>query len=280
MAIRKEVLHRRGALASPATRAPGAALDKTTREALDRVLAWVEANGSWHMARSEAGVASPAPGELNTIQSEPRRAMDLGLKGKVAMVAGASRGLGFAVAQALANEGALVSIASRDEAVDLRRRRASRRRSRCSPRPLDVKSADGIQRWTRATEDRFGGVDLLFANGGGPPAGAALSFDDAAWQEAVDLLLFSSLAHGPGGGALHDGSRRRSHPDVHVVVGQGANPEPGVVHGAACVGVGAGQDARARARRRPASASTRSSPAASTPTASASSTRSTARSRG
>jgi 4-hydroxy-tetrahydrodipicolinate synthase len=46
MAIRKEVLHRRGALASPATRAPGAALDKTTREALDRVIVWVEANGS------------------------------------------------------------------------------------------------------------------------------------------------------------------------------------------------------------------------------------------
>jgi 4-hydroxy-tetrahydrodipicolinate synthase len=46
MAIRKEVLHKRGALASPATRAPGAALDTTTREALDRVMAWVEANGS------------------------------------------------------------------------------------------------------------------------------------------------------------------------------------------------------------------------------------------
>ena len=46
MAIRKEVLHRRGALASPATRAPGAALDTTTRDALDRVMAWVEANGS------------------------------------------------------------------------------------------------------------------------------------------------------------------------------------------------------------------------------------------
>jgi 4-hydroxy-tetrahydrodipicolinate synthase len=44
VAIRKEVLHRRGALASPATRAPGAALDKTTREALDRVMAWVDAN--------------------------------------------------------------------------------------------------------------------------------------------------------------------------------------------------------------------------------------------
>jgi 4-hydroxy-tetrahydrodipicolinate synthase len=46
MAIRKEVLHRRGALASPATRAPGAQLDRTTREALDRVMAWVERAGS------------------------------------------------------------------------------------------------------------------------------------------------------------------------------------------------------------------------------------------
>lgn len=46
MAIRKEVLHRRGALASPATRAPGAALDRTTREALDRVMQWVEATAA------------------------------------------------------------------------------------------------------------------------------------------------------------------------------------------------------------------------------------------
>jgi len=52
MAIRKEVLHKRGALSSPATRAPGAALDTTTREALDRVMDWVEANGS--LARAKA----------------------------------------------------------------------------------------------------------------------------------------------------------------------------------------------------------------------------------
>jgi 4-hydroxy-tetrahydrodipicolinate synthase len=46
MAIRKEILHRRGALTSPATRAPGAPLDTTTREALDRVMEWVETNRS------------------------------------------------------------------------------------------------------------------------------------------------------------------------------------------------------------------------------------------
>src|SRR4029453_16730445 len=118
--------------------------------------------------------------------------MDLGLKGKVAMVAGASRGLGFAVAQVLASEGAFVSIASRDE-VSVTGASERLGPERVLATSLDVRSADGIVRWARATEERFGGVDLLFANGGGPPAGAALSFDDAAWQGAVDLLLFSAL---------------------------------------------------------------------------------------
>jgi 3-oxoacyl-[acyl-carrier protein] reductase len=118
--------------------------------------------------------------------------MDLGLKGKVAMVAGASRGLGFAVAQALAREGAYVSIASRDEtAIGAAAQQLGTPHVLATP--LDVKSADGIQQWARATHERFGGIDLLFANGGGPPAGAALSFDDAAWQSAVDLLLFSAI---------------------------------------------------------------------------------------
>ena len=118
--------------------------------------------------------------------------MDLRLKGKVAMVAGASRGLGFAVAQALAQEGAVVSIASRDEAaISAAGRRFGT--SEVLAMPVDVRSSDGIQRWAKATEDRFGGIDLLFANSGGPPAGAVLSFDDAAWQGAVELLLFSAL---------------------------------------------------------------------------------------
>ena len=117
--------------------------------------------------------------------------MDLGLKGKVAMVAGASRGLGYAVAEALAREGAKVSIASRDEqAISAA---ATRIGSDVLAVPVDVKSADAIQRWTDQTAQRFGGVDLLFTNSGGPPAGAAISFDDAAWQEAVELLLFSTL---------------------------------------------------------------------------------------
>ena len=118
--------------------------------------------------------------------------MDLGLKGKVAMVAGASRGLGFGVAQALAQEGAIVSIAPRDEAAI--RAAAERLGTKdVLATPVDVRSSEGIRRWTTATEDTFGGIDLLFANSGGPPSGAVLSFDDEAWQSAVELLLFSAL---------------------------------------------------------------------------------------
>lgn len=118
--------------------------------------------------------------------------MDLGLQGKVAMVAGASRGLGYGVAAALAKEGALVSIASRDQAA-ITAAAARIGSDVVLATAVDVASADGIARWARATEERFGGIDLLFTNSGGPPAGAALSFDDAAWQSAVDLLLFSTL---------------------------------------------------------------------------------------
>jgi 3-oxoacyl-[acyl-carrier protein] reductase len=120
--------------------------------------------------------------------------MDLGLKGKVAMVAGASRGLGFAVAKALAAEGASVSIASRDEAAI---GEAAKKLAGSSGDVLavaaDVRAAEDIARWTTATDQRFGGINLLFTNSGGPPAGPAIAFDDVAWQDAADLLLFSVL---------------------------------------------------------------------------------------
>jgi 3-oxoacyl-[acyl-carrier protein] reductase len=107
------------------------------------------------------------------------------------MVAGASRGLGFAVAQALAGEGAIVSISSRSESAI--KAAAEKLGGQAFAMAADVKSADAIQHWANATIERFGGVDLLFANAGGPPAGPALSFDDSAWQDAANLLLFSTL---------------------------------------------------------------------------------------
>jgi 3-oxoacyl-[acyl-carrier protein] reductase len=120
--------------------------------------------------------------------------MDLGLKGKVAMVGGASRGLGYAVAEALAREGATVSISSSNQAsIDEAAKRLATTGAAVLATAVDVRNADHIAAWGQKTIERFGGVDLLFTNGGGPPAGAAVSFDDAAWQNAVDLLLFSAL---------------------------------------------------------------------------------------
>jgi 3-oxoacyl-[acyl-carrier protein] reductase len=117
--------------------------------------------------------------------------MDLGLKGKVAMVAGASRGLGYAVAEALAREGAVVSISSSNQAsID---EAATRLGGDAMGSVVDVRNGDHIAAWGQKTIERFGGIDLLFTNGGGPPAGAAVAFDDAAWQNAADLLLFSAI---------------------------------------------------------------------------------------
>ena len=121
--------------------------------------------------------------------------MDLGLTGKVAMVAGASRGLGFAVARALAAEGATVSIASR-QASSIQD--AANRISAEVGRPalgaaVDMRQGADLQRWFDETVSRFGGVDLVFVNTGGPPAGTALSFDDAAWTNAFELLLLSAV---------------------------------------------------------------------------------------
>lgn len=119
--------------------------------------------------------------------------MDLGLKDKVIMVGGASKGLGYAVARALAAEGASVVIASRDETAIRRTADTIQRETGAAVVAVaaDLSRADAIQAWHAAALKTFGGVDGVFCNTGGPPAGAAMAFDDAAWQQAFDLLLMS-----------------------------------------------------------------------------------------
>jgi 3-oxoacyl-[acyl-carrier protein] reductase len=121
--------------------------------------------------------------------------MDLGLSKKVAMVGGASKGLGFAVARALAAEGARVSIASRDASAIERAAGDLKRSTGADVLPVaaDLRSGDEIAAWHRTTIDAFGGVDLLFTNTGGPPPGAALGFDDRAWQDGFELLVLSAI---------------------------------------------------------------------------------------
>ncbi|MFH0991403.1 MAG: SDR family oxidoreductase [bacterium] len=121
--------------------------------------------------------------------------MDLGLSGKVAMVAGASKGLGFAVARTLAMEGAIVSMVSRDADAIASARDKILRETTASilALPVDVRFPQAIEEWREKTLKEFGRIDMLFANSGGPPAGGFLAFDDPAWQNAVDLLLLSSV---------------------------------------------------------------------------------------
>ena len=121
--------------------------------------------------------------------------MDLGLSNKVVMVGGASKGLGYAVAHALAQDGASVSISSRDESsITAAAARIERETgSKVLAAAVDVQSADAIQRWVATSADKFGGIDALMTNSGGPPAGLAISFDDKAWQDAANLLLFSTI---------------------------------------------------------------------------------------
>jgi 3-oxoacyl-[acyl-carrier protein] reductase len=121
--------------------------------------------------------------------------MNLGLTNKIAMVAGASRGLGFAVARALAREGAHVSLSSRsaEAAGAAALKIQAETGAQVFATAADVLSAEAIAQWHQATLERFGGVDLLYTNSGGPPPGGILQFDDAAWQKAFELLLLSAV---------------------------------------------------------------------------------------
>ena len=121
--------------------------------------------------------------------------MNLHLTGKVAMVSGASRGLGYAVACALASEGAAISMVSRQESAicEAAGRIGQETGADVLAMPADVSVADDVARWADATERRFGGIDLLFTNTGGPPMGPALSFDSHAWETAAELLVFGTI---------------------------------------------------------------------------------------
>lgn len=120
--------------------------------------------------------------------------MDLGLKDKVIMVAAASKGLGFGIAQAAAREGARVSIGSRTERDIMW---AARNLQAETGVPalgavMDVTDNESILEWTAATLTHFGRIDGLVVNAGGPPAGNFDDFDDMDWQAAFELTLLSS----------------------------------------------------------------------------------------
>lgn len=121
--------------------------------------------------------------------------MDLGLKGKVALVAAASRGLGRAVAEELAAEGASLLLCARDERTLTETAAAIAETSNVKVLavPADVTSVDDITRVVEAGNDRFGRIDILVTNAGGPPAGRFEQLSREQWDEATRLTLFSAI---------------------------------------------------------------------------------------
>ena len=121
--------------------------------------------------------------------------METGLSGKVALVAAASKGLGRAIAEALAAEGAALAICARGEAA-LAATRDSIARSAAAPVHAiagDLSRTEDIGRIARSALERFGRVDVLVTNAGGPPVGLFEAHDWAAWQRAVELTLRSAV---------------------------------------------------------------------------------------
>jgi len=121
--------------------------------------------------------------------------MDLQLEGKRALVTGASRGLGYALAQGLAREGVSIALNSRDPEHVSAAAQALKRETGVQVAPLvgDVSQVDVPARLVAEAVEALGGLDLLVTNSGGPPAGKFEDLDEAAWQKAVDLALLSHV---------------------------------------------------------------------------------------
>lgn len=119
--------------------------------------------------------------------------MDMGLRGKAAVVFAASKGLGRAAALALAREGAAVAICARHDAELAATAAAIRQETGVDVMAMaaDVTKAEDIQRFVDAAAQRFGRIDILVTNAGGPPSGAFDAFSDADWQAAFNLTLLS-----------------------------------------------------------------------------------------
>ena len=121
--------------------------------------------------------------------------MDLDLKGKRALITGSTRGLGFAVAEGLAAEGALVCLNGRSaqsvhDAVDQLGEKGFHDAAGLS---ADITRPENAGKLVAGAAELLGGLDILVTNSGGPPAGRFENFDDEAWQHAVELNFLSHM---------------------------------------------------------------------------------------
>jgi 3-oxoacyl-[acyl-carrier protein] reductase len=119
--------------------------------------------------------------------------MDLGIKGRVAFVAAASKGLGRAVAEELAAEGVDLFLCARgSEALQQTADEIARNSGvRVIASAGDVSKSEDVSRLVREAIDQLGRIDILVTNAGGPPSGKFESLSALNWSEAVDLTLLS-----------------------------------------------------------------------------------------
>ncbi|MXX79653.1 MAG: SDR family oxidoreductase [Chloroflexi bacterium] len=120
--------------------------------------------------------------------------MDLGLKGKVAIVTGGSEGIGRATAVVLAREGAQVVIgARRQEPLDEARSEVEAAGGECVALSMDVTSDDDCARLVNTAVDQYGGVDILMNNAGQSSSGRIESHDIETWAVDLDLKLYGAI---------------------------------------------------------------------------------------
>ena len=117
------------------------------------------------------------------------------MDGKVALVTAASRGLGRATALALARRGARVAICSRNPAAASSAATAIAKETGAETwsSAVDVSKRDEVSKFVGDAASRFGGVDVLVSNVGGPPAGDFGAFEDPEWERAFDLIVMSAI---------------------------------------------------------------------------------------
>ncbi len=146
--------------------------------------------------------------------------MNLGLENRVALVMGASRGIGRGIAKVLAREGASVAIASRSpESLE---EAATEIGERATPFVADAGDLDRLAALPAEVEAKLGPVDVLVANSGGPPFGGSLDHELDQWQEAYRSLV---LAPRVLAGAVVPGMRERGWGRI-VNVGSSSTREP------------------------------------------------------
>lgn len=121
--------------------------------------------------------------------------METGIRGKIAIVAAASQGLGKAIAQSLAEEGARVAICARTaQTLEATAQEiAAGTRAEVFAKPVDVTAYDQVREFVRDVHQRWGAVHICVTNAGGPPAKNFLSTSIEEWQAAVQMNLMSAV---------------------------------------------------------------------------------------